>query len=65
VTASQTVHRDERLSLEGRARLSIFLGSRGILVASNNNRSAEGRARVGSSRVAVASSRGSCFLVRG
>jgi hypothetical protein len=45
VTASQTVYRNERGSLECRALLSIFSGSRGILVAVKNNRSAEGRAR--------------------
>jgi len=45
VTTYQTVHLDESLSLEGGALLSIFLGSRGILVAVKNNRSAEGRAR--------------------
>ena len=32
MTASQTVYRNERRSLEGRALLSIFSGSRGILV---------------------------------
>ena len=32
MTASQTVYRNERHSLEGRALLSIFSGSRGILV---------------------------------
>lgn len=45
MTASQTVYRNERGSLECRALLSIFSGSRGILVAVKNNRSAEGRAR--------------------
>jgi hypothetical protein len=45
VTASQTVYRNERRSLEGRALLSIFSGSRGILAAVKNNRSAEGHAR--------------------
>jgi len=44
VTAYQTVQRDESLSLEGRALLSIFSGSRGILGAVKNNRSAESRA---------------------
>jgi hypothetical protein len=45
VTASQTVYRNERRSLEGRALLSIFSGSRGILVMVKNNLSAEGSAR--------------------
>lgn len=45
MTTYQTVQRDESFSLEGSARLSIFSGSRGILVAVKNNRSAEGRVR--------------------
>ena len=45
MTTSQTVYRNERRTLEGRALLSIFSGSRGILVAVKNNRSAKERAR--------------------
>ena len=64
MTASQTVYRNERRSLEGRALLSIFSGSRGILVAVNNNRSTEGLARWFRS-VGWLVIEGHCFMGRG